>query len=59
MGWSFRKSFNVGGFRANLSKSGLGSSWGFPGFRIGISADGRRYIRIGIPGTGLGWFGYF
>lgn len=29
MGWRFRKSINLGlGFRINLSKSGIGYSWG-------------------------------
>ena len=34
MGWRLRKSINLGfGFKINLSKSGIGYSWGFPGYR--------------------------
>ena len=60
MGWRFKKPINIaGGFRLNLSKRGLGMSWGFPMFRTGISSDGRRYIWITIPRTGLSWVKYF
>ena len=59
MGWRFRKSFNMGPIRWNLSRRGVGGSWGFPGFRVGVSADGRRYISVGIPGTGLYYQRYF
>ena len=48
MGWSFRKSVNLGPLRVNLSKTGVGSSWGIPGFRVGVAADGRKYLRIGL-----------
>ena len=45
MGWSFRKSFRIGkGMRLNLSKRGLGASFGFPGFRIGFG--GGRSPRV-------------
>jgi hypothetical protein len=53
MGWQFRKSVNLGPFRVNLSKSGIGYSVGGAGFRTGVSAGGRKYSSIGIPGTGL------
>ena len=53
MGWSYRKSVNFGPFRVNLSKSGIGYSVGGPGFRTGVRANGRRYTRASIPGTGL------
>ncbi|MCK9330314.1 MAG: DUF4236 domain-containing protein, partial [Candidatus Cloacimonetes bacterium] len=34
MGWRLRKSIKLpGGFRVNLSKSGIGYSWGFKGYR--------------------------
>ena len=59
MGWSFRRSFNMGPIRWNLSKSGIGGSWGFPGFRVGVAANGRRYVSLGIPGTGLHYQQYF
>jgi hypothetical protein len=54
MSWRWRKVFNLGaGLRANLSRSGVGWSWGIPGLRIGESPSGTRYISVGIPGTGL------
>ncbi|WP_297378513.1 DUF4236 domain-containing protein, partial [Anaerococcus sp.] len=35
MGIRFRKSINLGkGFRINMSKTGLGFSWGGKGFRL-------------------------
>jgi hypothetical protein len=59
MGWRFRKSINMGAVRLNLSKRGVGMSTGFKGFRIGQSADGRQYMSIGIPGTGISYMHYF
>lgn len=59
MGFRFRKSMKSGPFRLNASKKSVGASWGFPGFRVGISLDGRRYFSIGIPGTGLYFMKYF
>ena len=59
MGWRFRRSFNMGPIRWNLSRRGIGGSWGFPGFRVGVSADGRRYLSVGFPGTGLYYQRYF
>ena len=53
MGWIFRRSIRFGPIRMNMSKGGVGWSWGFPGFRVGISSDGRRYYSFGFPGTGL------
>ena len=49
----FRKLFNFGPFRTSVSKSGVGFSWGLPGLRFGVSPNGRKYISVGIPGTGL------
>jgi len=53
MAWSFRKSFNLGPFRLNLSKKGAGLSVGARGLRIGRDARGRDYSQISIPGTGI------
>jgi len=52
-----RKSVNVGPFRVNLSKSGVGYSVGGRGFRVGTSARGRRYSAFSVPGTGVGYRG--
>lgn len=53
MGWGFRRSRSFGLFRFNFSKSGIGVSVGVPGARIGINSKGKKYVRGGIPGTGL------
>ena len=53
MGWSFRKSKSLGGgFRLNMSKKGLGLSWGVKGARIGIGPRGVTRT-VSIPGTGI------
>jgi hypothetical protein len=58
MGWRLRKIFNIGPFRWSLSQGGVGTSWGIPGLRIGVSPSGKKYICIGMPGTGLYFFKY-
>src|ERR1051326_5485166 len=50
MGWYLRKSFGKGPFRLNLSKSGLGYSFGVRGARIGVNARGT-YVRLGRGGV--------
>lgn len=40
MGFGFRKSKNFGGVRLNLSKSGLGVSYGVKGFRVSTNSKG-------------------
>jgi hypothetical protein len=55
MGFYYRKSLNLGLFRVNLSKSGLGYSVGGRGFRVGTTARGRKYTSFSIPGTGVGY----
>jgi hypothetical protein len=55
MGFYYRKSVNLGPFRVNLSKSGLGYSVGGRGFRVGTAARGRKYTSFSIPGTGVGY----
>lgn len=53
MGWSFRRSVSFGPLRVNIGSRGVGYSIGGPGFRMGVRANGRRYVSSGIPGTGL------
>jgi hypothetical protein len=53
MGWSFRRSINIGPFRINFSKSGISFSVGAAGLRAGVNAKGRKYSSVTIPGTGL------
>ena len=56
MGFRYRKSINLGGgFRINLSKHGVGYSWGVPGYRVTKTATGRTRKTYSIPGTGLGY----
>ena len=59
MAWRWRKSKNFGPFRSTVSKKGLGTSFGFLGFRLGVSPDGRKYWSFGIPGTGLYYIKYY
>lgn len=54
MGFRFRKSINLGGgFKINLSKSGIGYSWGTKGYRISRTARGTTRRTYSIPGTGI------
>lgn len=56
MGLRFRKSINLGGgFRINLSQSGVGYSWGVPGFRMTQTASGKTRTTCSIPGTGISY----
>ena len=56
MGWRFRKSINLGlGFRINLSKSGIGYSWGCLGYRKTWKANGGTRETYSIPGTGISY----
>ena len=49
MGFYIRKAFSFGPLRLNLSRSGLGASFGVPGARIGIGPHGS-YIQMGRGG---------
>ncbi len=56
MGFRMRKSINLGGgFRVNLSKTGIGYSWGVPGYRLTKTAKGNIRKTYSIPGTGLSY----
>ncbi|MEI8270505.1 MAG: DUF4236 domain-containing protein [bacterium] len=59
MGLRFRKSFGFGGLRTNLSTKGVGTSFGFFGFRFGVTAEGKKYWSFGIRGTGLYYIKYY
>jgi hypothetical protein len=50
MGFSFRKSINLGILRINFSKSGIGFSIGIFGFRIVKPAKGKPYFQTGKNG---------
>ncbi len=53
MAWRWRKTKSYGPIRTTVSKKGLGTSFGFLGFRFGVSPNGKRFWSFGIPGTGL------
>jgi len=56
MGFRYRKSINLGGgFRINLSKSGVGYSWGVKGFRVTKTARGTTRRTYSLPGTGISY----
>ncbi|HBC29707.1 MAG TPA: hypothetical protein DC024_00465 [Clostridiales bacterium] len=54
MALRFRRSKRLSKFgRINLSKTGVGFSFGIPGFRVGVNSKGKVRRTIGIPGTGV------
>lgn len=56
MGMRFRKSINLGrGFHINVSKSGVGYSWGTKGVRFTKTARGTTRNTYSIPGTGISY----
>lgn len=56
MGLRYRRSINLGGgFRINLSKSGIGYSWGVKGYRVTKTARGTTRTTASIPGTGISY----
>lgn len=56
MGFRFRKSINLGaGFKINLSKSGIGYSWGTRGYRISRTVQETMRRTYSIPGTGISY----
>lgn len=44
MGFHLRKTYKLGLFNFNLSNSGVGTSFGIPGFRLGVDGKGRTYV---------------
>ena len=50
MGFYLRKSFRAGPIRFNLSKGGIGASFGVTGARLGVSSAGRAYVHGGRGG---------
>ena len=55
MGIIFRKGLKFGPFRLNLSKSGIGWSFGVKGVRYTKTAKGNSYGTINIPRTGISY----
>jgi len=50
MGFYFRKSINLGLFRINISKSGIGISFGVKGFRVSVDPKGKTTLNAGKGG---------
>ena len=50
MAFYIRKSVSLGPIRFNLSKSGVGTSVGVTGFRVGIRPNGKSYLHAGRHG---------
>lgn len=50
MAFYLRKSVRLGPVRFNLSKSGIGTSVGVKGFRVGVRPNGRSYLHAGRYG---------
>ena len=56
MGFRFRKIISVlPGVRINLSKSRVSTSLGGKGATVNVGADGKRYVNVGVPGTGMSY----
>ena len=55
MGLRFRKSINIGGLKLNISKSGIGYSFGMPGVRYTKTSTGRTRKTYSIPKTGISY----
>lgn len=55
MGFRFQKRIKIApGVKLNLSKSGLSTSFGWPGFSHNIG-HGKKRTTVGVPGTGLSY----
>ena len=50
MAFYIRKSLNLGPVRLNFSKSGIGTSIGVKGFRVGVKPNGKSYLHAGRGG---------
>jgi Protein of unknown function (DUF4236) len=59
MGLYLKRRVGVGPFALNISKSGLGISTGFRGFRAGLSAHRGLYTSANVPGTGIYFRRYY
>ena len=60
MGFRFQRRIRIApGVRLNLSKSGIGGSLGRTGLRLGVDAKRRKYVSVGLLGTGLSYRTFF
>lgn len=58
MGWQFRRIFSLGALRASMTKGGIGWSINLGICRVGVNPYGRKYVSMGIPGTGIYFMKY-
>lgn len=53
MGVRFRRSIKIApGVRLNVTKTGIGATFGGKGARYSVHSSGRRTVGVGLPGTG-------
>ncbi|GAA0979632.1 hypothetical protein GCM10009555_044760 [Acrocarpospora macrocephala] len=50
MGWHYQKSIKIGPFRLNLSRHGVGHSFGNRRLHVTTTPDGRRHVTVRLPG---------
>ncbi|GAA3162250.1 hypothetical protein GCM10010466_61510 [Planomonospora alba] len=50
MGWSYHKSIKLGPFRLNLSRHGIGQSFGGRRLHVARTPDGRTHVSVRLPG---------
>lgn len=55
MGLRIRKRINLGGFRINISKSGIGHSYGVKGMRFTKKSTGGYRSTFSLPGSGISY----
>lgn len=55
MGVRARKSFKAGPARVTFSKSGVSTSVGVKGVRVGKMANGKTRTTLSVPGTGISY----
>jgi len=59
MGWQFKKWFQFGPLKTSVTTKGVGTSFGFLGFRVGVSPGGKRFVSFRIPKVGVHYIKYF
>ena len=55
MGIRARKTFKAGPVRVTASKSGISTSVGVKGVRVGKMANGKTRTTLSVPGTGISY----
>lgn len=55
MGLRINKVIKIGPFNINISKSGIGFSFGVKGVRVAKTAKGKTRVTASIPKSGISW----